>query len=172
MKTCNRCNKSKPDSEFVSLKTGKPRKSCDTCSGYFRKGTATWRKKNPEKDRAIHTAYVAANRQKMREYDAARRVGNEEKYRANATAWNKANPHKVNERNARRRAARINAEPPWLSDYHIDQIEALYLFCQQNSGFHVDHIVPLQGKNVCGLHVPWNLQILTAEENMRKGNRF
>ena len=59
-----------------------------------------------------------------------------------------------------------------LSPAYKAEMEGLYLFCQLFNGFQVDHIVPICGKQVSGLHVPWNLQILTAEENRAKGNIF
>lgn len=70
-------------------------------------------------------------------------------------------------RKLRRKEATRLATPPWSDMAKINQI---YRKCPK--GHHVDHIVPLQGENVCGLHVYWNLQYLPAEENIRKSNRL
>lgn len=59
-----------------------------------------------------------------------------------------------------------------LTQAYKTEIDALYDFCQVFAGYEVDHIVPLQGKCVTGLHVPWNMQILTVSENRRKSNTF
>jgi hypothetical protein len=58
------------------------------------------------------------------------------------------------------------ATPEWVD---MQALYAMYDHCPP--GMHVDHIVPIQGENVCGLHVPWNLQYLTAQENSRKRNK-
>ena len=68
---------------------------------------------------------------------------------------------------AHRRAAIIRATPEWAD---VNAVRAIYQTCPP--GFHVDHIAPLRGKTVCGLHVPWNLQYLPALENMRKNAKF
>ena len=62
------------------------------------------------------------------------------------------------------------ATPTWLTEEHHWLIEQFYKACEP--GFAVDHIIPLLGKEVCGLHVPWNLQVLTVQENSQKGNRL
>lgn len=76
------------------------------------------------------------------------------------------------------RDARIRRQTPtWLSTAERAEIEGVY-HCAAILGkitgkrWHVDHIVPLRGKSVRGLHVPWNLQVLEASENIRKGNRL
>lgn len=71
---------------------------------------------------------------------------------------------------ARRRAAKVNATPTWLSKLDRLKIKEIYISCPK--GYEVDHIVPLQGKTVVGLHVPWNLQYLTQSENCKKHNKL
>ena len=79
--------------------------------------------------------------------------------------------------NARYRSSKRNAAPPWLSDTHHKEIKDLYWLAQDlqkvtGESYHVDHIVPLKGDGVCGLHVPWNLQILPWDVNLSKKNRL
>lgn len=69
------------------------------------------------------------------------------------------------------------ATPLWLKADHWHEMDRFYrkarsLTAKTKVVHHVDHIVPLQGKTVCGLHVPWNLQVLTRSENCRKSNKF
>jgi hypothetical protein len=98
------------------------------------------------------------------------------KHNAEYYALNKDRYHKIyievhraeyNARNAQRRAQKLNATPFWAD---LNKIKEFYKSCPE--GYHVDHIVPLQGVNVCGLHVIENLQYLTVEDNLRKSNKF
>lgn len=78
---------------------------------------------------------------------------------------------------AKRRASKLNATPNWLSNYELDLIKWVYTAARKaeehyGEPYHVDHIVPLQGENVCGLHVPWNLRVIPARDNMSKGNKM
>lgn len=107
-----------------------------------------WRKYNPEKRKASSLSYYHRNK---------------EKYIAKAAA---------------RRAKKLQAMPSWLDESDLKAIETLYkqsIKMNKEAGkivSHVDHIIPLQGKNVSGLHVPWNLQLMNAIENLRKHAKY
>lgn len=72
-----------------------------------------------------------------------------------------------NRASKKRRLLLRNATPNWVDK---SKLYSIYYNCPK--GYHVDHIVPLNGKNVSGLHVPWNLQYLPVSDNIRKGNKF
>jgi len=103
-------------------------------------------------------------------------IKNKDRYRNKHSEHYKNNKSQYRARDARRRASELNATPCWLTEEQIDYMQKVYKACQtisERTGkqHHVDHIVPLKGKNVCGLHVPWNLSIIPATMNLEKGNK-
>lgn len=74
---------------------------------------------------------------------------------------------------AKRRALKRNSMPLWAD---ADEIKSIYIQARQRTlngeSVHVDHVIPLAGKNVCGLHVHSNLRIISAKENLKKSNKF
>lgn len=84
--------------------------------------------------------------------------------------WRSQNMDHYN-RMQRGRSRRVKqATPHWLTPEQHQQMRRIYYTCPE--GYEVDHMVPINGRTVCGLHVPWNLQHLLAEENRQKGNKL
>ena len=81
--------------------------------------------------------------------------------------WRENNKSIVNYNNAKYKANKINATPSWAD---LDKIRLIYNLKPED--YHVDHIVPLRGKYVCGLHVDYNLQYLLPKDNLSKSNKF
>lgn len=148
-------------------------------------GRAWAKQKYPQMAEALiakSKAYYAANAEVERAKDADYRAANVEACRQRQLAWKAANPgaaaaatKRWNQENPgwhpARRATKFNATPKWLTPEQHDAIAQIYRKAKE-TGMTVDHIVPLQGATVTGLHVPWNLQLLTHSENSAKGNRL
>jgi len=113
-----------------------------------------WKSRNAARCATVSKAWIAQNIEKRRRH-----------IREGRRRWARdpANKAKVNLWAANRRAAKLKRTPSWVDK---KAIAAIYESCPD--GFHVDHIVPLQGQTVSGLHVPWNLQVIPARENLRK----
>lgn len=91
--------------------------------------------------------------------------------------WRNKNLAKVNLYSSIRRTRKQLATPKWLTEKDFRDIYSYYFLASELNKvapdkFCVDHIVPICGENVCGLHVPWNLQLLTISENCSKSNKF
>lgn len=150
------------------------------------------RAENPEKVREAVNAWERANRDKRRVISKRTREKNAESIRLSkaeayrrsdrlinnekSKAWRKKNPAKVRVIMNTNLAHRRQAVPKWLTPEQRAQIKRFYWLAQDCSivtgeAYWVDHIIPLRGKTVCGLHVPWNLQVLPREVNQRKSNR-
>ena len=166
-------------------------------ASYHKKvSTKEGRKKNQEKNNQywhqIHKkrinqrlendeAFAETTREKARELAKRRRErpGVKEQERNSSRKYRQENRAKYRYHKAMRRARTYQATPPWLTNRHKKQIRELYEERQKRSEeeegveYHVDHIIPLAFyDNVCGLHVPWNLQLLKEDEHRKKTHKY
>lgn len=121
-----------------------------------------WRKRNPEKQKIANDKWRNAHRDKYREINRE---------------FAKNNKGKMTAKVCKRYAFKKQALPKWLTIEQLEEIKQIYIKCSEitkRTGIkhEVDHIIPLQSDVVCGLHVPWNLQILTRKENIEKSNKL
>lgn len=136
-----------------------------------------WRKNNPEHIKEYSKKYYTENIDQIKARKKLYRQNNKDKIRDYQNWWRNENKEKCGELSARRRARKRNATPKWLTkeDYDVMRIfyeEAQRLTKETGVDYAVDHIHPLAGENFSGLHVPWNLQILTRSENSSKKNKL
>ena len=92
-------------------------------------------------------------------------------------AWKERNTTWVRADTKARRRKHREATPSWLTTKEKAEIRQLYqiaITMSKTTGeqYVVDHIIPLRGEDVCGLHVPWNLRVITQEENLKKSNKI
>jgi hypothetical protein len=156
-----------------------PRKTKGCCTECMREDWVTdneRRKALPksEASKAAGKRYYERNKDLVKAKAAARPTETKNKFKRN---------HKVNNPeyyrvlgNARRRRHR-EATPAWLSKEQKEAIKQLYTEAQKITKltgvrYEVDHIIPLINDIVCGLHVPWNLQVIPKTDNLKKANKI
>ena len=142
-------------------------KAAETRAEYFRE----YNKREDIKDRK--NEWYQENRDAVIAAAATRPAAVLREYR---NAWKANNKTQVRADTKARRRKHRDATPLWLTRKQKSEIRQLYqiaITMTQTTGeqYVVDHIVPLRGEFVCGLHVPWNLRVITRDENLKKSNK-
>lgn len=139
--------------------------------------TAAWYKLNKERKSAVNKTWLLANPEKTALYCKKWRSNNPDKAKRDYKKYCLQNKDKLCAKAAKRRAYLKQRIPNWLTEKQKQQIDYFYHVASEFKSWtkvnlEVDHIVPLYGKQICGLHVPWNLQIITKKENALKSNKL
>jgi len=170
-KTCDRCLSEKMLTEFY--KSSKRKDGylpyCKTCE---KSRVNSYYESNKKQLYETRKKYREENKIKSSDWSKKHYSLNKEKIRQTQKAYYEKNKAVFSQKCALRYARKTQQTPAWLNKGHVAEMEGFYTFCQIFKGFEVDHIVPIKGKTVSGLHAPWNLQILTEEQNRAKSNNF
>lgn len=168
MKICTRCRIEKPLIDF-NRNGNAHRSQCKACQ-------ALSRRRDLAKHRVHQARYIERKRagvtgQKV--FDPAREA---DRNREKSRKFRRDYPERCNAARAMYDAAKIHRTPKWLTAQHKADISKIYARARELTRltgvqYHVDHIVPLRGRTVSGLHVPWNLQVLRGDINMAKSNK-
>ena len=173
MKTCKTCHIEKPITEF-RLKGKYYLRGCKVCA---LAQAREWSKQNPGK----RAAYFKKYREKYVEKDITYRTNYRNTHRdeinQKSTAYRKSKPHVFAAHAAKRVSIKLHRTPKWLTENDKWMIKEAYELAALRTklfGFswHVDHVIPLQGKLVSGLNTPYNLQVISGVQNQIKKNRF
>jgi hypothetical protein len=157
MKTCSKCQETKLLDEFYKRSDRDYYHSwCKQCKHESGK---SWHKRNKDRHSEINRKWYENNK---------------EQHLANSKAWYEANKHRKLETTTAREKRCVLATPIWADRELIKELYALAKKLTEQTGIphEVDHVIPLQGRNVSGLHVETNLQVITATENRRKSNKY
>jgi len=169
MKQCVKCNELKPLLLFPVRGN-----DCKACVAIYMKN---YRQLNATRIAELKRTWKNNNLEHVRDRDNAYAKANPEKRRIARAKWRVANPHVINALTKKRRATMIHRTPKWVDAEELWLIQEVYRLASDRTrlhGFswHVDHIIPLQGKTVCGLHTMANLQVIPGIENIRKGINY
>jgi hypothetical protein len=126
-----------------------------------------WAEENRERKNLLSKKRYYENIEQEQARSRQKWIDNPDKIKQTNKAWSDKNPKIWSHYAAKRRSSLRQRTPLWAN---LEAIKQFYLNCPD--GYHVDHIIPLRGKTVSGLHVLNNLQYLPASENMRKFNKL
>ena len=161
MKTCNRCGENHSEKHHY----------CKECNAAYAR---EWRLNNKAKIQAYRNATKKQRAKTQKVYDKNRPKRESRTTTEMVRRWRQKNPAAHNARVMARECAKLKATPKWAVDFFIKEAYELAHLRKKLTGIehHVDHIVPLRNKTVCGLHSHTNLQVIPAVLNMRKGNKL
>ncbi len=174
-KVCGCCLSIKTLENFSKHKRSKDgyQKYCKSCVSAYKKD---YYARNKQSILELRKKYYEENKDKVAENIKDYQARNKDKIADYQVEYRVNNKSRLNALRRKYEMSKLQATPKCLIDSDFVAMSDFYkeaeLLSKQGSKFHVDHIIPIQGKLVCGLHVPWNLRVINFKDNLSKSNKL